>query len=103
MKFHPNEQIISSQMPGATYTAEALKRVRQQDLPMARDGYKYVMVFTDGRANDPEDLPQEADLLKKEVNEVFAFGIGDPSPDCDPVFVPNCVNVDELQVSKTKS
>ena len=90
-------------MPGLTYTAEALKRVRQQDLPMARDGYKYVMVFTDGRANDPEDLPQEADLLKKEVNEVFAFGIGDPSPDCDATQVPNCLNVDELQVSKTKS
>ena len=70
---------------------------------MARDGMKYIMVFTDGRASDPENLPQEAELLKKEVNEVFAFGIGDPSPDCDPVFGPNCLNVDELQVSKTKS
>ena len=87
-------------MPGATYTAEALKRVRQQDLPMARDGYRYIMVFTDGKASDPWDLPGEAELLKKEVNEVFAFGIGDPSPDCDAT---NCLNVDELQVSKTKS
>ena len=86
-------------MPGATYTAEALKRVRQQDLPMARDGYRYVMVFTDGKASDPWDLPDEAELLKKEVNEVFAFGIGDPSPDCDPENVSNCLNVDELQVS----
>ena len=71
---------------------------------MARDGYKYIMVFTDGKANDAKDLPNQAELLKKEVNEVFAFGIGDPSPDCPEQKppVPNCLDVDELHVSFIK-
>ena len=86
-------------MPGDTFTAAALKLVRQEDLPMARDGYKYIMVFTDGKANDKEDLPNQAELLKKEVNEVFAFGIGDPSPDCSAT---NCLDIDELHVSFIK-
>ena len=90
-------------MPGATYTSDALRRVRELDLPMARDGYKYVMVFTDGKASDPENLPNQAELLKKEVNEVFAFGIGDPSPDCNPETTRDCLNVDELHVSKSKT
>ena len=29
-------------MEGGTYTAEALRRVREDDLPMARDGLTYV-------------------------------------------------------------
>ena len=69
---------------------------------MARDGYKYIMVFTDGKATDAKDLPNQAELLKKEVNEVFAFGIGDPSPDCNEQAVSNCLDVDELHVSFIK-
>ena len=84
------------QIPGFTYTADALRRVREEDLPLARDGYKYIMVFTDGQATDGDKLPSEAESLKKEVNEVFAFGIGDSSPDCSGA---DCINVDELQVS----
>jgi len=83
-------------MGGPTYTADALRRVREEDLPLTRDGYKYIMVFTDGQATDGDKLPSQAELLKKEVNEVFAFGIGDSSPDCNG---PDCINVDELQVS----
>ena len=57
------------------------------------------MVFTDGKADDKEDLTNQAELLKKEVNEVFAFGIGDPSPDCSTT---NCLDIDELHVSFIK-
>lgn len=33
---------------GGTYTAEALRRVREIDLSMSRNGRKHVIVFTDG-------------------------------------------------------
>ena len=62
---------------GGTATAEALRRVRVEDVPTERNGKKYVMVFTDGKSKDSEKLPSEATQLHAAVDEVFAFGIGD--------------------------
>ena len=45
------------------------------------------MVFTDGRSNDPENVPEQANALKKNCSAVFAFGIGSK------------INEDELHVS----
>ena len=47
------------------------------------------MVFTDGRSNDPENLPKQAEALKEVCSAVFAFGIGSK------------INEDELNVSST--
>ena len=47
------------------------------------------MVFTDGRSNDPENVPKQATELKKSCSAVFAFGIGSK------------INEDELHVSST--
>ena len=44
------------------------------------------MVFTDGRSNDPENVPEQARRLKEECSAVFAFGIGSK------------INEDELNV-----
>ena len=41
---------------GGTYTAEALRRVRVEDIPTARSGKKYVMIFTDGKSSDSSNL-----------------------------------------------
>ena len=62
---------------GKTYTAEALRRVRVEDIPTARNGKKYVMVFTDGQSTDSSNLNSEATKLHAAVDEVYAFGIGD--------------------------
>lgn len=61
---------------GGTYTAEALRRTRTQDIPMARSGKKYVMVFTDGASSDSSNLATESKALQAVVDQVFAFGIG---------------------------
>ena len=61
---------------GATYTAEALRRVRRMDLPTARNGPKHVIIFTDGASSDSGNLPSEATQLQNAVDAVFAFGIG---------------------------
>ena len=47
------------------------------------------MVFTDGRSNDPENVPKQANALKDSCSAVFAFGIGSK------------INEDELHVSST--
>ena len=67
---------------GATHTAEALKRVRLQDVPETRksqslenDGQTFVMVFTDGRSNGSGNLTLEATLLHESVDAVYAYGI----------------------------
>ena len=74
---------------GATHTAEALRRVREVDLNFTRNGQKFVMVFTDGKSNDPKPpsypdwpiLAEEAKLLHNSVDEVFAYGIGEEGVD----------------------
>ena len=47
------------------------------------------MVFTDGRSNDQENLPKQAEALKEACSAVFAFGIGSK------------INENELRVSLT--
>ena len=37
---------------GATNTAQAINAVYMEDIPTARNGEKYVLVFTDGQSND---------------------------------------------------
>ena len=81
---------------GATHTAEALKRIRVNDIPtIEREGQKFVMVFTDGESNDPQNnwpnLGEEAKRLHKDVTEVYAYGIG-----------PTVVSVEELQLIASK-
>ena len=76
---------------GGTYTAEALRRVRVKDVPTARNGKKYVMVFTDGQSTDTSNLQSEAKQLHNAVDEVFAFGIG------------TGINEDELKVIASNS
>ena len=61
---------------GGTHTAEALRRTRETDIPRARRGKKYVMVFTDGVSDDSKDVPYQATQLQSVVDEVYAFGIG---------------------------
>ena len=65
---------------GNTHTAEALRRVREEDIPLTRGGQTFVMVFTDGQSNDPTwspwpNLQQEADKLANNTDAVFAYGI----------------------------
>ena len=43
---------------------------------MARDGLKYVMVFTDGESNEPKDTVKEAEKLHKVADRTYALGIG---------------------------
>ena len=69
---------------GGTRTAQALRETRLNDIPMARDGLKYVMVFTDGVSYDTNRTTVEAPLLHQVVDRVYAFGIG------------NGINMDEL-------
>ena len=61
---------------GGTYTAEALRRTRMKDIPRARRGKKFVMVFTDGVSSDSSQVQSEANQLKSVVDEVYAFGNG---------------------------
>ena len=61
---------------GGTYTAEALRRTRVEDIPSARTGKKFVMVFTDGVSSDSSKVKSEANQLQSVVDEVYAFGIG---------------------------
>ena len=75
---------------GATHTAEALKRVRVEDLPRTRHGQTFVMIFTDGYSNDPiygANLEEQAKLLQNNVDNVYAYGIK-----------PENVNPDELEI-----
>ena len=74
---------------GNTYTAEALRRTRVYDIPTARSGKKYVMVFTDGASSDSGSLVSESKALQAVVDQVFAFGIGDGP------------NVEELKIIAT--
>ena len=76
---------------GGTYTAEALNRVRVIDVPTARSGKKYILVFTDGKSSDSSNLPSAATQLQAVVDQVFAFGIGDGP------------NEDELQLIASNS
>ena len=61
---------------GGTDTAKALQKTRLEDMPTARDGLKYVMVFTDGASNDNSATVREANELHKVANRTYAFGIG---------------------------
>ena len=73
-------------MGGATHTAEALCQVNEEDIQMARDGKKRVILFTNGASNDPTlqgrtdsgwpILAEESERLKNNVDDVFAYGIG---------------------------
>ena len=67
---------------GNTHTAWALQKVNEEDIPLTRDGQKFVMVFTDGQSNDPHwsswpNLQQEADKLANNTDAVFSIGITD--------------------------
>lgn len=73
-----------------TDTAGALERVREEDIDNSRNRTTYVMVFTDGASNDPNNTIYQAELLHPLVDEVFAFGIGD------------WINDDELQAIASK-
>ena len=80
---------------GATHTAEALKRVRLDDMTTTRGGQTFAMIFTDGMSNDPKipDWPileNEAKFLQHTVDEVYAYGIG------------NGANEDELKLIATR-
>ncbi|XP_052252197.1 collagen alpha-1(XII) chain-like isoform X2 [Dreissena polymorpha] len=64
----------------ATYTGQALKFVVEEvlnaangDRPNAQD---VVLVVTDGKSTDPEDLLIYADQLKQKASKVFAVGVG---------------------------
>ena len=79
---------------GGTHTAEALRRVRTEDVPLTRrkycddgdcDGQTFVMIFTDGYSNGPGNLAEEAKRLQYSVDSVYAYGIK-----------PDKVNKDEL-------
>lgn len=61
---------------GSTATGEALRRTRVYDVPTARSGTKYVMVFTDGASDDFQNLQTQAKALQGVVDAVYAFGIG---------------------------
>ena len=61
---------------GTTNTAKALKQTRIHDMPMARNGLKYVMVFTDGVSNNNAETVKESDLLHEVANRTYALGIG---------------------------
>ena len=72
---------------GNTYTAEALQRVRKEDVPITRHGQTFVMIFTDGKSNGPGNLAEESKLLQRSVDNVYAYGIK-----------PAAVNKDELKL-----
>ena len=61
---------------GGTNTAYALEQTRLVDLPLARNGLKYVMVFTDGESNNFSQTSAEAKLLHEVANRTYAYGIG---------------------------
>ena len=61
---------------GGTYTAEALRRVRVEDIPTARPGQKHVIILTDGASSDAANLQFESTQLQNAVDKVYAFGIG---------------------------
>ena len=70
---------------GGTATADAIKAVRQVDIPTARqDELKYVMVFTDGQSNSGQDVEGESRQLHEVVDRTYAIGIT------------NGINYDEL-------
>ena len=89
---------------GLTHTANALRAVREEDLIMARQGLKYVMIFTDGQSNGPLDLNQEALLLNELANRTYAFGIGNGIDQdelkiiaSNDTFTANMTNFDDLE------
>ena len=64
---------------GGTDTAQALEKVRTEDIPTARkENYiaKYVMVFTDGKSGDKSATIAQAKLLHGVSNRTYALGIG---------------------------
>ena len=75
---------------GGTDTANALKKVRVEDIPMTRDGLKYVMVFTDGQSNNRAETTAEAQKLHGVCDRTYAFGIG------------NGIDRDELDIIASK-
>lgn len=73
---------IKRKWNGLTYTATALKKVREELLESPSSGVrphvisdKVVLVITDGSSNGPLNLVQESELLGK-LAQVFAIGIG---------------------------
>ena len=71
-----NKFINQGYNSGGTDTAQALQQTRVVDLPMARNGLKYVMVFTDGASNSFAATSAEAQLLHGVADRTYAFGIG---------------------------
>jgi len=72
---------------GGTHTADALRRIRIEDVPLTRYIQTFVMVFTDGQSNDPYyNLADQAKHLQDNVDAVYAYGIG------------QAVNPNELQL-----
>jgi len=62
---------------GGTDTAQALQQTRVKDMPMARNGLKYVMVFTDGGSNNNAATVKESNLLHGVASRTYALGIGE--------------------------
>ena len=61
---------------GGTETGKALKQTRVLDMPLARNGLKYAMVFTDGVSSNYAETVKESKLLHSVTNRTYAMGIG---------------------------
>ena len=68
--------INQSYISGGTKTAKALDMVRVEDMPMAREGLKYVALFTDGQSNEPTETEIAAKSLHQVADRTYALGIG---------------------------
>ena len=62
---------------GLTDTARAIKMVRNEDIPTARNGLKYVLFLTDGTSIDKEQTKAEAEKLHEVTDRAYSFGVGD--------------------------
>ena len=89
---------------GGTNTALALEKVREEDLPMARNGLKYVMMFTDGASNNAAETAAQASLLNQLANRTYAFGITSGinmdelhNIASNPAFVAEMANFEDLK------
>ena len=96
--------INQSYISGLTNTGLALEQTRIVDLPMARDGPKYVMVFTDGVSNNFTATSIEAQKLHGVADRTYAFGIGKSYREgeleaiaTDPAYVGTMKNFDDLE------
>ena len=96
--------INQSYISGLTNTGLALEQTRIVDLPMARDGPKYVMVFTDGVSNNFTATSIEAQKLHGVADRTYAFGIGKSYREVeleaiatDPAYVGTMKNFDDLE------